>query len=40
MSATMLEDILPHVALWGLGFALLNLIIITEKHLRDPNKAL
>ena len=40
MRATMLENILPHVALWGLGFALWNLIIITEKHLRDLNKAL
>ena len=32
----MLDPILPHIALWGLLFAVLNLYLILEKHLRDP----
>ena len=32
----MLDPILPHIALWGLLFAVLNLHLILQKHLRDP----
>ena len=32
----MLDPILPHIALWGLLFAVLNLYLILEKHLRNP----
>ena len=32
----MLDPILPHIALWGLLFAMLNLYLILEKRLRDP----
>ena len=32
----MLDPILPHIALWGLLFAVLNLYLILEKRLRDP----
>ena len=34
----MLESILPYIAGWGLVFALLNLFITVEKHLRDSSK--
>ena len=34
----MLENILPHIAAWGLVFAWLNLYITAEKHLRDSSK--
>lgn len=34
----MLENILPHIAAWGLIFAWLNLFITVEKHLRDSSK--
>ena len=30
--------ILANIAVWGLLFAVLNLIVATEKHLRDPDK--
>ncbi len=35
----MLENILPHIAIWGLVFAALNLFITVEKHLRDSSKS-
>ena len=31
----MLEELLPYIAVWGLVFAVLNLYLTTEKHLRD-----
>ena len=34
-----MDVILANVAVWGLGFALLNLVITTEKQLRDPNRS-
>lgn len=34
----MLEEILPYIAVWGLVFAVLNLYLTTEKHLRDSDK--
>ena len=30
-----MEVILSNIAVWGLGFALLNLLITADKHLRD-----
>lgn len=33
----MLDPILPHIALWGLLFAMLNLYLILEKRLRDAD---
>lgn len=37
--SSVLESILPHIAGWGLVFALLNLFITVEKHLSDSGKA-
>lgn len=34
----MLESVLPHIALWGLVFALLNLYVTVDKQLRDSSK--
>ena len=34
----MLESVLPHIALWGLVFALLNLYVTVDKQLRDSGK--
>lgn len=33
-----MEIILANVAVWGLGFALLNLAIIIDQVLRDPER--
>ena len=30
-----MDIILSNIAVWGLGFALLNLLITADKHLRD-----
>lgn len=32
-----MDVILANIAVWGLGFALLNLVITAEKYLRDPD---
>lgn len=32
-----MDVILSNIAVWGLGFALLNLVITAQKHLRDTN---
>ena len=32
-----MDVILSNIAVWGLGFALLNLLIAADKHLRDDN---
>lgn len=34
----MLESVLPHIALWGLVFALLNLYVTVDKQLRDSGR--
>ena len=36
----MLESVLPHIAGWGLVFALMNLFITVDKHLRDSSKTI
>ena len=33
-----MDVILANIAVWGLFFALLNLFIVVEKYLRDPDK--
>ena len=33
-----MDAILANIAVWGLGFALLNLFITVDKNLRDPDK--
>ena len=33
-----MDVILANIAVWGLLFALLNLFIVVEKYLRDPDK--
>ena len=34
----LLEVVLTNIAVWGLLFAALNLVVTTDKHLRDPDK--
>ena len=34
-----METILANVAVWGLGFALLNLVITVDRVLHDPERS-
>lgn len=34
-----MDVILANVAVWGLGFALLNLLLTVDKALRDPGRS-
>ena len=34
-----MDVILANVAVWGLGFALLNLLLTVDKTMRDPNRS-
>lgn len=34
-----METILANVAVWGMGFALLNLLLTVDRVLRDPERS-
>ena len=35
----LMDTILANVAVWGLGFALLNLLLTVDKTVRDPGRS-